>query len=95
MVIKNAFDEESASFSGISSNALRHNRKLYVSEAVHKAFIETSEERTEAVAATAIRCVTRCARVYPEAHPFIVEHPFVFIIKHKNQTLFIGKVNSL
>ena len=94
--IKGAFDKYTANFSGISSNALVSGNRLYVSKAIHKAFIETSEEGTEAAAATAIEMFDfECEEIYPEPHPFIVNHPFLFLIKHKNQTLFMGKVNSL
>jgi len=71
-----------ADFSGIS------NSGLFISKAVHKAFVDVNEKGTEAAAATAI--------VMDESAPpaFRADHPFIFIIQD-NETgiiLFIGKV---
>ena len=95
--IKDAFDEKTADFSAMSVDALQQNRRLYVTEVVHKTFIETSEEGTEAAAATGI-CVKmfKCKLpIRPTPIRFTVDHPFVFMILYKSQTLFMGKVNSL
>ena len=90
--IKHAFDEGYAKFSAMSMQS----KGLYVSEVVHKAFVETSEEGTEAAAATGIKMVQKCL-IRPKFEPlnFTVDHPFLFMILHKNQTLFMGKVTSL
>ena len=106
--IKDAFDEKNADFSAISKDALRQDSRLHVSEIVHKAFVETNEEGTEAAAATGIRmCYESSAAtgirmcyersVMPEFEPqnFTVDHPFLFMILYKNQILFMGKVTSL
>ena len=50
--VEDTFDEKKANFSSMSVDALRPGRRLYMSEMVHKAFIEVNEERTEAAAAT-------------------------------------------
>ena len=95
--INDAFDEGSSDFSAMAVDALQPNRRLHVSEVAHKAFIETSEEGTEAAAATGMCLATFASRGRQTPQPiyFIVDHPFVFMILHKSQTLFMGKVNSL
>ena len=51
---------------------------LYVSKVVHKAFVETSEEGTEAVAATGVRtCLYKRGIYYPDRIYFTVDHPFL------------------
>jgi serine protease inhibitor len=71
-----------ADFSGIS------NADLYISQAVHKAFVNVNEKGTEAAAATGI--------TMRESRPpsFTADHPFVFIIQdtETGNILFIGKV---
>ena len=91
--IKDAFDEKNADFSAVSKDALRPDSRLYVSEVVHKAFIETSEEGTEAAAATGIAWKLP-RKAAPKSIDFTVDHPFVFMILCKDQTLFMGKVTS-
>ena len=94
--IEDAFDEKNADFSAMSEDALQKDRRLHVDEVVHKAFIETSEEGTEAAAATGLKmCVYECARIYPDRIFFTVDHPFLFMILYKSQTLFLGKITSL
>ena len=81
----------------MSPDARKKDRNLYVDEVIHKAFIETSEEGTEAAAATVQtnRCVRICSRrsLSPQPVHFTVNHPF--LILYKNLTLFMGKVTSL
>ena len=90
--IEDAFSEGVADFSAMSVQS----KGLYVNEVIHKAFVETSEEGTEAAAATGVCMYLQCASItYPEPIRFTVDHPFVFMILHKNQTLFMGKVSSL
>ena len=89
--IKHAFDEGNADFSAMSMQS----KGLYVSEVVHKTFVSTSEEGTEAAAATGIECEKLCGEIFPEPIQFTVDHPFLFMILYKNQTLFMGKVTSL
>jgi len=61
---------------------------LFVSKAVHKAFVEVNEIGTEAVAATAINTDESGGRL------FKADHPFIFLIQDNttNDILFIGKV---
>ena len=71
--ITNAFDQNYASFSKISRDI------IFVSQAVHKAFIEVNKKGTIAAAATSIEFELQCCR-YNKDHPFIVDHPFLIFI---------------
>ncbi len=78
-----AFSEQ-ADFSGMAGT-----KDLYISDVVHKAFVEVNEEGTEAAAATAVGM--RTTSMPPQ---FIANHPFLFLIR-ENKTgtiLFIGRV---
>ncbi|WP_179372584.1 serpin family protein [Nitrosopumilus ureiphilus] len=61
---------------------------LFVSKAVHKAFVEVNEIGTEAATATAINTDESGGRL------FKADHPFIFLIQDNmtNDILFIGKV---
>ena len=89
--IEDTFDEEKSDFSELSMQS----NGLYVSKVVHKAFVETREEGTEAAAATGIKVHKRCFSNIIKPICFTVDHPFVFMILYKSQTLFMGKVTSL
>jgi serpin B len=77
-----------ADFSGMSS------RGLFISEVVHKAFVEVDEEGTEAAAATAVIMKRAAAAVNGEVVKFTADHPFVFVIRDNEvgSMLFIGRV---
>ncbi|XP_074843872.1 serpin B4-like [Carettochelys insculpta] len=64
---------------------------LFVSEAVHKAYIEVNEEGTEATAATGIT-----VDVTSLGSQFVADHPFLFFIRHQKTKciLFYGRVSS-
>lgn len=83
-----AFNEGKADFSGMSSS-----KDLYLSEVVHKSFVEVNEEGTEAAAATAAVMMMRCAMIVPR---FTADHPFLFLIRHNLSgcILFFGKFCS-
>ena len=74
----------------MSKDDLQTDRILYVFKAAHKAFVETNE----LVAATVL-WVRLISQVRPEPTPSVVDHPFMSMILHKAQTLFMGKVSSL
>jgi len=81
-----AFQEGVADFSGITEL-----ERLYIAQAIHKAFVDVNEEGTEAAAVTAIEIVTTSEPVY---EIFKADHPFIFIIQD-NETdniLFLGRV---
>ncbi len=68
-------------------------KNLFVSDVVHKAFVDVNEEGTEAAAATGV--VISLTSVREDATPvFKADHPFVFLIQ-ENETgniLFMGRV---
>lgn len=87
MGIRNAFDPGQADFTGMSVK-----KDLFISEVIHKAFVEVNEEGTEAAAATAVLMMR--SRVLTMT--FKADHPFIFFIRHnKSQTiLFFGRLCS-
>ncbi|MDH7603767.1 MAG: serpin family protein [Melioribacter sp.] len=82
--MKDAFMPERANFSKIS-----RLKNLFISEVIHKTFIEVNEEGTEAAAVTSIGVGVTSIGNY-----FKVDRPFLFLIyeKNTNTILFIGKV---
>jgi serpin B len=82
----------SADFSGMDDG----HGQLQLSAVVHKAFIDVTEEGTEAAAATAV-CVT--VGVAPGLTPppppvFRADHPFLFLIRDRQtgSILFLGRL---
>ena len=86
-----AFDEAKADFSGMSTQL-----ELYISEVIHKAFVDVNEKGTEAAAATAVVMMARAAIALPPAPPisFKADHPFLFMIRDRDtdSPLFLGRV---
>ena len=80
------FSEGMANFGGISSVS------LFISQAIHKAFVDVNEEGTEAAAATVIVITEESYRPPPPV--FRADHPFVFLIQDDStgNILFIGKM---
>lgn len=81
------FDINVSNFSELVEEA---SRQIYVSQAIHKVYVEVNEEGTEAAAATAGVVLFRA--VVHEI-TFIANHPFLFYIRHKQTgiILFIGR----
>ena len=79
----------SANFSGISDK-----RGLAISEVLHKAFVDVSEQGTEAAAATGITMHPTAVRVPEPAVVFRADHPFIFLIRDTRSgvVLFIGRL---
>jgi serpin B len=78
-----------ANFSGIDDR-----RDLQISQVVHKAFIDVTEEGTEAAAATGVG-ISLLAMVRPSDVPvFRADHPFLFQIRDTRTglVLFTGRV---
>lgn len=83
-----AFSGKLADFSGISPDPVG----LFISQVIHKAFVEVNEEGTEAAAATA---VAMRLQAVPKPKPvFRADHPFIFIIRdmRSDSILFLGRV---
>jgi serpin B len=70
-------------------------RDLFISAVVHKAFIDVTEEGTEAAAATAVMVASK-AMPMPKEEPvvFTADHPFAFLIRDRNtgSVLFLGRL---
>nr|XP_006205787.2 serpin B12 isoform X1 [Vicugna pacos] len=88
MGITDIFDETKADLTGISPSP-----NLYLSNIVHKAFVEVDENGTQAVAASGVVGVEKSLVSW---ETFNADRPFLFFIRHnKTQTiLFYGRVCS-
>jgi len=87
--VTHAFDAGKADFGGMTDSA----EKLFVSKAIHKAFIKVDEQGTEAAAATGIMLEATSAMI-DEPPTFNADHPFLFAIVHEHTgaVLFMGRV---
>jgi serpin B len=68
---------------------------LYLSDALHKAWVQVDERGTEAAAATAVVVMVGAAPG-GSVKTFRADHPFLFLIR-ENRTgslLFMGKVHD-
>jgi len=84
--MKTAFDPLTANFS-----KLTNAERLYISLVLHQAYINVSEEGTEAAGATAV-IISKASK--PSEIVFKVDHPFIFIIQERTtgNILFMGKL---
>ena len=87
MGIKNMFDPFSADLSGATGY-----KGLFVTHAIHKAYIEVNEEGAEAAAASGISAGFRSLRF--DEYYFTANHPFMFAIIHRPSSaiLFHGEI---
>ena len=74
----------SADFRGIDGST-----DLFVSDVIHKAFVDVNESGTEAAAITVVMVATRS-----KTSSFIVDHPFIFLIRENatGSILFLGRI---
>jgi len=88
--IEAAFASNAADFSRINGTG-----DLWISDVIHKTFVEVNEEGTEAAAVTAVVIETTSVGGGPKT--FRVDRPFVFAIRERESgsILFIGKVLGL
>ena len=82
--MKDVFDRAKADLSGITGY-----KGMYVSTALHKAFISVDEEGTEAAAATGI-----AIELASLPYQFTVNRPFIYMIRHNptGTVLFMGRI---
>jgi serpin B len=80
-----------ADFSGMTGN-----KELKVSNVIHKAFIEVSEQGTEAAAATSVIMSLKSMRIANEKKIFKADHPFIYLIMDNTSKsiIFIGVLNN-
>jgi serpin B len=83
MGLVSAFDGH-ADFSGMDGTT-----NLFISDVIHKAFVEVNESGTEAAAVTLTMAMSKSM-----AGNFIVDHPFIFLIRENGSgsILFIGRI---
>jgi serpin B len=90
--------EPRADFSGISDQAPGKKTCLHISEVVHEARVEVTEEGTKAAAATAVITATKSSAGTPPPRlpktSFKADHSFLFFIceRETRNVLFIGCV---
>jgi serpin B len=79
-----------ADFSGISSKG-----GLYISDLIHKAFVEVDEKGTTAAAATGAVGRTTSIAINPTP-VFLADHPFLFLIMEKSSgvVIFLGRLSD-
>ena len=85
-----AFDPGRADFSGMDGT-----RDLYITDVVHKAFVEVDESGTEAAAATAV--VVGQTSIPPDPVEVTIDRPFLFLIRdvQTGTVLFLGRTMSI
>src|SRR5690606_29363015 len=92
MGMRDAFDSSTADFSGISPAALQD--RLFISQVVHRAFLDVDEVGAEAAAATGVGMAGAGRGGQQEIVDFRADHPFLVLIRH-NRTgaiLFLGRL---
>jgi serpin B len=85
--IQKAFDPQAADFTGITDKM-----DLYITDVLHKAYIDVNEEGTEAAAATAIAIGT--TSMPADSWDITFDHPFIYVIYETttNAVVFMGRV---
>lgn len=88
MGMPDAFDVVKADLSGMTGKT-----DLYITDVVHKAFVDVNEEGTEAAAATGV-VVGLKSMPLEEPVKVVIDHPFLFLIRdvETGTVLFLGRV---
>ena len=76
---------------------MQRNGNLFINAVIHKAYVDVSEEGTEAAAATAVIVAPPpIASQCPLRVLFRADHPFVFLIRDNRSggILFMGRVTD-
>ena len=91
MGMSDAFDEDAADLSGLGSSSAGN---LFISEVLHKTFIEVNESGTKAAAVTEVTVADSCAVEPAETKTVILDRPFVYLLIDckTNLPFFIGTV---
>jgi serpin B len=91
--MRQAFDPMHADLTGIANEAAG---RLFVSDVVHKAYVNVDEAGTVAAAATGITITTLAAPLPTPPIPFIVDHPFLYLIRDNatGEILFMGRMTD-
>ena len=100
MGMPNAFQPSRADLSSMDGRSCADgaNPCLFISAAIHRAFVKVDEAGTEAAASTAIVVTQTSAPSEPPPPPieFTVDRPFIFLIRDTDRLtsaiLFIGRV---
>lgn len=86
-----AFSSETADFSG-----MRKQKDLFISDVIHKTYIDVNEKGTEAAAVTKVEM--RLTSEVPDKKTFLMEvnKPFFFAITdtQSGEILFMGVINN-
>lgn len=86
-----------AQFSGMTTSD-HPKQQLYISQVLHKTFVEVNEKGTEAAAASALSIELKSALVMRDTVPFVptfkADRPFVFLIRDRvtDTILFLGRI---
>ena len=91
MGVKNLFDPNACDFSGM----FPEGSGAYVSDVLHKTFIEVNSEGTRAAAVTAV-IIEKNAMIPFDSKTVVLDRPFVFLITmgEADTPVFIGVVNE-
>ncbi len=91
LLLTDAFDSSVSDLSEIGTSSLGN---LYVSDVIHKTFIEVAEKGTKAAAVTVVNVKCESAMEIIDTKKVIANRPFVFMIieNESNAPLFMGTV---
>lgn len=91
MGMKLAFEPGRADFGAMTSAS-----NFFIGIVIHKAYVQTDEEGTEAAAATGVGMRATAVQAHRQPKVFRADHPFVFTIVHQQSgaILFMGRLNA-